>query len=85
MSQLQNYPELWGGVECTVNRVGDTFFDQLERSGHRARAVDDLALFAKLGIKALRTGILWETFAPGISGEACRLCPEGRATLPARS
>ena len=30
--------ELWGGVECTVNRVGDRYFDQLERSGHDAPA-----------------------------------------------
>ena len=21
--------EMWGGVECTVNRVGDRWFDQL--------------------------------------------------------
>ena len=27
--------ELWGGVECTFNRVGDQYFDQLERSHFR--------------------------------------------------
>ncbi len=26
--------ELRGGVECTVNRVGDRVFDQMERNGH---------------------------------------------------
>jgi dTDP-4-dehydrorhamnose reductase len=55
--------ELWGGVECTVNRVGDQFFDQLERTGHAAR-VEDLDLFASLGIRALRYPVLWERTAP---------------------
>jgi len=26
-------PELWAGVECTVNRVGDWYHDQLTRTG----------------------------------------------------
>ncbi|HEV7891528.1 MAG TPA: family 1 glycosylhydrolase [Pyrinomonadaceae bacterium] len=56
-------PELWGGVECTVNRVGDRYFDQLELSGHGARA-QDLDLFASLGIKAMRYPVLWERTAP---------------------
>src|SRR4051812_49884328 len=51
--------ELWGGVECTVNRVGDEHFDQLELNGH-ARRADDLRLFADLGIAALRYPVLWE-------------------------
>ena len=55
--------ELWGGVECTVNRVGDEYFDQLERSGHAARA-DDLDLFAGLGLRAMRYPVLWERTAP---------------------
>lgn len=56
-------PELWGGVECTVNRVGDRFFDQLERSGHDSR-LDDLDLFAALGVSAMRYPVLWERTAP---------------------
>jgi dTDP-4-dehydrorhamnose reductase len=56
-------PELWGGVECTVNRVGDRFFDQLEQSGH-ARRASDLDLFAALGMRALRYPVLWERTAP---------------------
>lgn len=56
--------ELWGGVECTVNRVGDVYFDQLERSGHAAR-VSDLDLFAELGVRALRYPLLWERITPG--------------------
>jgi dTDP-4-dehydrorhamnose reductase len=55
--------ELWGGVECTVNRVGDTYFDQIERTGH-ARRLDDLDRFAALGLRTLRYPILWERTAP---------------------
>ncbi|HEX8446700.1 MAG TPA: SDR family oxidoreductase [Sphingomonas sp.] len=51
--------ELWGGVECTVNRVGDRFRDQLHMTGHHDRPAD-LALFARLGIRALRFPVLWE-------------------------
>lgn len=57
---------IWGGVECTVNRVGDRFHDQLERTGHAARA-DDLDRIADLGIRTLRYPVLWERIerAPG--------------------
>lgn len=55
--------ELWGGVECTVNRVGDVYLDQMERSGHATR-LSDLGLFAGLGIRAIRYPILWERLAP---------------------
>ena len=55
--------EIWGGVECTVNRVGDRWHDQLSRSGHDHRP-DDLNRFADLGIRAVRYPILWERLAP---------------------
>ncbi|MBD0262918.1 MAG: glycoside hydrolase family 1 protein, partial [Tolypothrix sp. Co-bin9] len=55
--------EVWAGVECTVNRVGEEYFDQLERNGHAMR-LDDLDLFAELGIKAIRYPVLWERTAP---------------------
>jgi dTDP-4-dehydrorhamnose reductase len=55
--------EVWGGVECTVNRVGDQYFDQLERNGHATR-LEDLDQFASLGITAIRYPILWERIAP---------------------
>ncbi len=55
--------ELWGGPECTVNRVGETYFDQLERTGHAHRPAD-LDLFADLGLRALRYPVLWERTAP---------------------
>jgi len=56
-------PELWGGVECTVNRVGDAFFDQLERNGH-AHRFEDLDAFATLGLSAIRYPVLWERTWP---------------------
>ncbi|MBW4560844.1 MAG: sugar nucleotide-binding protein [Mojavia pulchra JT2-VF2] len=55
--------EVWAGLECTVNRVGDKYFDQLERNGHATR-LDDLELFAQLGIQAIRYPVLWERIAP---------------------
>jgi dTDP-4-dehydrorhamnose reductase len=55
--------ELWGGHECTVNRVGDRYRDQTWATGHQHRR-DDLARFAELGIKALRYPVLWERVAP---------------------
>ena len=51
--------ELWGGLECTVNRVGDCYFDQIKRTGHQERFAD-LELIAGLGITKLRYPVLWE-------------------------
>ena len=62
LTDLQSPLELWGGVECTINRVDDRYFDQLERSGHRRRVCEDLERFAALGIRALRTTLHWECF-----------------------
>ncbi|HYF22284.1 MAG TPA: family 1 glycosylhydrolase [Caulobacteraceae bacterium] len=56
--------ELWGGVECTVNRVGDQWFDQTPRTGHEHR-IGDLDLFAELGVASLRYPALWERISPG--------------------
>lgn len=56
-------PELWGGVECTVNRVGDRFFDQLHASGHHQRDAD-IAAIAGLGLRAVRYPVLWERTEP---------------------
>jgi dTDP-4-dehydrorhamnose reductase len=50
---------VWGGIECTVNRVRQHYFDQVERCGH-ARRLDDLDYLAGLGIAALRYPALWE-------------------------
>jgi dTDP-4-dehydrorhamnose reductase len=55
--------QLWGGIECTLNRVGERFFCQLTTSGHAGR-IDDLDRFAALGIRVLRYPLLWERLAP---------------------
>lgn len=51
--------EIWGGIECTVNRVGDDYFDQIDFQGHFRRK-DDLRHICDLGIKKLRYPIIWE-------------------------
>ncbi len=56
-------PEVWAGVECTINRVGDNYCDQLERSGHALR-ITDLDRLAQLGLTTIRTPLLWEQIAP---------------------
>jgi len=55
--------ELWGGIECTVARIGDLYVDQTQTTGHQDR-IDDLDLFASLGLKALRYPVVWERIAP---------------------
>jgi dTDP-4-dehydrorhamnose reductase len=55
--------ELWGGIEATVNRVGDVYFDQLVRSGHASR-IEDLDRIAELGVRTVRYPVLWEKVAP---------------------
>ena len=59
---MQSPLELWGGVECTVNRVHDVYHDQLEKSGHRTRGASDLKQFAALGLRTLRVALHWEEF-----------------------
>ncbi|MBA4168405.1 MAG: family 1 glycosylhydrolase [Chitinophagaceae bacterium] len=61
-------PELWGGVECTINRVGDVFRDQLEDVGYYQRETD-LEKIAALGFKKLRYPVLWEKHQPGLDGK----------------
>lgn len=57
--------QIWGGVECTINRVGNQYFDQLEYAGHYGRCEGDIDLIASLGIKMLRYPVLWEKHCPG--------------------
>jgi dTDP-4-dehydrorhamnose reductase len=59
--------QFWGGVECTLNRVGVQYFDQMSRSGHRHR-MTDLDLIAELGIRTIRYSALWEMATPDGSG-----------------
>ena len=60
--------ELWGGVECTVVRIGDEFRSQLHDTGHWTR-MRDLDAMAELGVKAVRYPIVWETVAPEVPTE----------------
>src|SRR5665213_74468 len=59
--------DIWLGIECTVNRIGDRYFDQVSRTGHDRRD-DDLDRFASLGIKTIRYPILWERTMPDCKG-----------------
>jgi dTDP-4-dehydrorhamnose reductase len=57
-------PEVWAGLECTINRTRDGYRDQTALSGHDGRALDDLAAFERLGIRRIRYPVLWEKTAP---------------------
>lgn len=57
-------PEIWGGIECSFNRVDDRYMDQLQYCGHYTRSERDIGLFATLGIKAMRYPIIWERHQP---------------------
>ena len=59
--------ELWGGIECTVNRVGDRFHSQLERLPG-GLTLEDIDGIADLGLAALRFPVLWERVAPEAPG-----------------
>ncbi len=54
---------LWGGLECTVVRIGDTYRDEFVETGHDRR-IEDLDRVAALGIRTLRYPVLWETVSP---------------------
>jgi dTDP-4-dehydrorhamnose reductase len=55
---------MWGGLECTINRVGDHWSDQDRRTLHSERGVADLRAFESLGIRMIRYPVLWEATAP---------------------
>ncbi len=54
---------LWGGLECTVVRLGNSFRNQTVETGHQRRP-QDLDAIAALGIRTLRYPVLLETIAP---------------------
>ena len=56
--------QMWGGIECSVVRVGDAWRDQVRETGHHNR-LDDLDRIAALGIRALRYPVLWERCTDG--------------------
>ena len=56
-------PELWGGAEATIVRLGDEYRDQAAETGHKDRR-SDIDLMAELGLTTVRFPILWEAVAP---------------------
>lgn len=65
---LASTPELWGGCECTINRVGERFHSQLARRS-RTERLRDFERIASLGIRTIRLPLLWEELAPRAPGE----------------
>ena len=55
--------ELWGGLECTVVRIGNEFRNQIQETGHQDR-LGDLDRVAALGLRTLRYPVLLETISP---------------------
>ncbi|GJD66700.1 sugar nucleotide-binding protein [Methylobacterium frigidaeris] len=55
--------EVWGGIECSIVRVGDGWRDQVAETRHRDRP-NDLDRVASLGLATLRYPVLWESVAP---------------------
>jgi len=55
--------DVWGGLECTVARVKDSYRNQIDETGHAARLAD-LDAIAAVGIRTLRYPVLWETVSP---------------------
>jgi dTDP-4-dehydrorhamnose reductase len=60
--------EYWGGIECSINRVRDEYYDQLDFTGHYHRT-DDIERLASLGISRLRYPLLWEIHQQDYQGE----------------
>lgn len=56
--------QLWGGVECSNVRIGDTWRDQVRETGHQARGPADIQRLAGLGLHRVRYPLLWERSTP---------------------
>jgi dTDP-4-dehydrorhamnose reductase len=59
--------EIWAGIECTLNRVGENYFSQCDKNAHFRRQ-GDLKTFAELGIQRIRYPCLWEQVSPDTEG-----------------
>jgi dTDP-4-dehydrorhamnose reductase len=66
--KLRSDIEIWGGLECTINRVNNNYFNQFDYSGHYNRE-SDIEAVANLGLKKLRYPVLWEKHKPQIDTE----------------
>ena len=67
ISLSKSAPEIWGGIECTINRVGERYSDQLVDAG----CYDNdryLAAVAGLNIQKIRFPVLWERHQPVLHG-----------------
>ena len=62
--------EIWGGIECTINRVGDRYFDQLTYNGQYDK-LEQLKQICDLGISKLRFPVLWEKQQPELHQPIC--------------
>lgn len=62
--QACNSPEIWGGLESTINRVDNSYFDQLAFANYYERPAHEM--IASLGIRKLRFPVLWEKHQPTI-------------------
>ena len=62
MAMPNNTPEVWGGLECSYNRVEDSYADQLDYCGHYRRGILDIQYIAGLGVKALRYPVIFERY-----------------------
>ncbi len=60
---MQSLPEIWGGIECTVNRVNDRYIDQFKQANFD-QLEEIFDKIGSLGIKKIRFPILWETHEP---------------------
>lgn len=63
LSEAKRCPELWGGVECSIVRIGDDYRSEFDETGH-AHSAADLDQIAALGIRTLRYPVAWETVSP---------------------
>src|SRR4051812_9432571 len=61
--------QLWVGLEGTLNRVGDTYYDQLALAGHYDRP-DDIDRLAGVGVRTVRYPVVWERLGNCRDGEA---------------
>ncbi|HVG19301.1 MAG TPA: family 1 glycosylhydrolase, partial [Blastocatellia bacterium] len=77
MTLVKTQPELWAGVECSTIRIRDDYYHQLDCNGHAGR-VEDIDLFAELGIRAMRYPVLWERTAPSSLDEPDWSWPDER-------
>ena len=65
MGNKQAKPALWGGIECTINRVNNDFLDQLELGGFYEHP-EWINAIAALDVKVIRFPVLWEKHQPAL-------------------